>query len=310
MNIPSDILREPPVAAKVAAPETLPATRLLAWSVRRELWENRSIYLAPLIAAALVVFGFLVSTVHEPNTWRALAALEPERLALQLTIRYGIVALPIIFTAFTVAAFYCLDALYGERRDRSILFWKSLPVSDLTAVLGKAGIPLVVVPLVAAAIAVATQLIILLLSTAILPAKGISATTLWTELPLFRMPLVLIYGLFTLALWHAPIYGWLLLVSSWARRSTFLWAVLPPLAVIFVERISLGTSYFGSLLKYRLMGGLPEAFVVTVNDHKFDGLPALDPFKFLSSPGLWAGLIVAAALLAAAVRLRRLREPS
>ena len=58
--------------------------------------------------------------------------------------------------------FYCLDALYGERRDRSILFWKSLPVSDLTTVLSKASIPIVVLPLLTFAVTVATQLIMLL----------------------------------------------------------------------------------------------------------------------------------------------------
>ena len=309
MNIPTSTMSEPPVASPIAAPLILPAARLLAWSLRREVWENRSIYIAPLIAAAVVVFAFLVSTVHKPDSWLVVAALEPSRLDLELTKRYGIVVLPILLTAFIVAVFYCLDALYGERRDRSILFWKSLPVSDLTAVLAKAGIPLVVIPLVASAIAIATQLIVLLLASAILPAKGISAATLWTELPLVRMPVVVIYGVLTLALWHAPIYGWLLLVSAWARRSPLLWAVLPPLALIVVEKIALGSSYFGTLLKYRLMGGFGESFVITIDDHSFQGLPVPDPLKFLSSPAMWAGLIFAAACLAAAVHFRRLREP-
>jgi ABC-2 type transport system permease protein len=117
-----------------------------------------------------------------------------------------------------------------------------------------------------------------------------------------------------LALWHAPLYGWLLLVSGWARRTTFLWAVLPLLAICAVEEIAFHTSYFGTLLKDRLIGFAADAFAfkapgnVPVDPH-FIPLTQLTPGKFLSSPGLWVGLAVAAALLAAAVRLRRYREP-
>ena len=89
--------------------------------------------------------------------------------------------------------FYCLDALHGERRDRSILFWKSLPVSDLTTVLAKASIPLVILPLLTFAITVAMQWIMLLLSSAVLLASGLSVATLWTQLSLFQMSLMLLY---------------------------------------------------------------------------------------------------------------------
>ena len=97
-------------------------------------------------------------------------------------------------TTFIIGVFYCLDALYGERRDRSILFWKSLPVSDLTTVLSKASIPLVVLPLLTFAITVVTQLLMLLLSAAVLAGSGLSVTPL-TQLPLFQMSLVLLYHL-------------------------------------------------------------------------------------------------------------------
>src|SRR5207245_2315921 len=104
----------------------------------------------------------------------------------------------------------CLDALHGERRDRSILFWKSLPVSDLTTVLSKASIPLVVLPLLTFTITVAMQLIMLLLSSAVLLGSGLNVATLWTQLSFVQMSLLLLYHLMTVhALWPAPIYGWL-----------------------------------------------------------------------------------------------------
>jgi ABC-2 type transport system permease protein len=213
----------------------------------------------------------------------------------------------LILTAFLVGMFYCLDALHGERRDRTILFWKSLPVSDRTTVLSKASIPLVVLPLITFAVVVGTQLIMLLLSTAVLLPSGLSATT-WTRLPLFQSSLVLFYGLIALALWHAPIYGWLLLVSGWARRTTFLWAVLPPLALCVVEKIAFDTWYLAALLKDRLIGFAAGAFAFTEHG-TIDSIAQLTPGKFLSTPGLWIGLALAAAFLAAAVRLRRYREP-
>jgi ABC-2 type transport system permease protein len=215
-----------------------------------------------------------------------------------------------IFIAFIVGVFYCLDALHGERRDRSILFWKSLPVSDLTTVLSKATIPLVVLPLIAFAIVVCVQLVMVLETGVVLIFHGMSPATTWTAVPFFQDWLVLFYGLVAIALWHAPIYGWLLLVSGWARRATFLWAVLPLIAIQIFEKITFGTSYFGSFLKHRLMGFAPDAFDFQAHGRPvIDSLAQLTPGRYLSSPGLWIGLLVAAAFLAAAVRLRRYRGP-
>jgi ABC-2 type transport system permease protein len=219
----------------------------------------------------------------------------------------------IMFIAFLVGIVYSLDALHGERRDRSILFWKSLPVSDLTTVLSKASIPLVVLPLVAFAITLALQLIMLLLNAAVLLVSGAGSATPWAP-PLFEMEPVLLYSTAVLALWYAPIYCWFLLVSSWARRATFLWAVLPLLAIAAVEYIAFHTSYFGSLLQDRLYGFAAAAFDLrdkngVLIDAHFIPLAQLAPGRFLSSPGLWIGLILAAIFLAAAVRVRRCRGP-
>ena len=275
----------------------------LYWSVRRELWENRSIYIAPLAVAAVMLFGFLIATIG-----RAVATADPARRAAVLAEPTSFAAGLIMAAAVIVGVFYSLEALHSERRDRSILFWKSLPVSDLTTVLSKASIPIVVLPLLTFAIIVAAQMIMAVLSTVVLLGSGLSVATLW-HLPFFQMSLLLLYHLLTVhALWHAPIYGWLLLVSGWARRAAFLWAVLPLLAIGVVERHTFHTSYFTRLLAYRLVG--PEGFAFPA---PYNGLThplmTLDPVKFLSTPGLWTGLAFAAAFLAIAARLRRCREP-
>ena len=308
MNTPANIMPESPFASQAIAPAAIPATRRMYWSVRRELWESRSIYIAPLAVAALSLFGFVISMIHLPDKMRAALTLNPMQQQELIARPYNFVALLLMGTTFVVGVFYCLDALHGERRDRSILFWKSLPVSDLTTVLAKASIPLVVLPLLTFAITVITQLIMLLLSSAVLLGSGLSVATLWSRLSLFQMSLLLLYHLVTVhALWYAPIYCWLLLVSGWARRAVYLWAALPFLAIALVEKIAFNTSFFAAMLGHRMNGG-PEA-VTAANGLPMDPMTNLTPGHFLGSLGLWIGLALAAAFLAAAVRLRRHRGP-
>jgi len=206
MNTPSNGVPEPAIDARGIAPATLSPTRPLYWSIRRELWDNRSIYIAPLAASAVVLFGFTIgAAITLPNRMGSRSALDPAGQQAAIAMPFSIAACIIILASYIVGAFYCVDALHSERRDRSILFWKSLPVSDLTTVLSKAGIPLVVLPLIAFAVSLATQLAMLLFSIAILLGSGAGAATLWTRLPLFEMSLVMVYGLTVHALWHAPL---------------------------------------------------------------------------------------------------------
>jgi ABC-2 type transport system permease protein len=283
----------------------------LYWSVRRELWENRSIYIAPLVSATLVPLGLFISRFCPVPSGGAPSASEPARQPSALTTPYSYAAWLLILTAFIVGVFYCLDALQGERRDRSILFWKSLPVSDLTTVLSKASIPLVVLPAITFVLILVTQLVMLLTSSRVLPADGLSAASGGAELPLFHMSLALLYALAIIALWHAPLYGWLLLVSGWARRAAFLWAVLPPVAIMVVEKIAFNSSHVASLMNYRLFGGLAQAFAVKSSGgaHSDPLVAQLTPGRFFASPGLWLGLGVAGLFLFAAVRLRRQGRP-
>ncbi len=279
------------------------SARAMYWSVRRELLENRSIYIAPLAVAAVIVFGSVIAIVARLSTESAGFDGQPDKLAQP----YNLAAGAFMVTTLIVAIFYCLDALYGERRDRSVHFWKSMPVSDLTTVLSKMVIPLVILPLVTFVITVAAQLIMLVLSSAVLAASGQSAAALWTNLPWFRSSLMLLYHLLSVhSLYYAPIFGWLLLVSAWAKRLPFLWAFLPLAAIGIIEKMVFNTSHFGAMLASRISGGMEmEA------DTAESGLMMLDfhPIEFLSKPGLWIGLILAAVFLAGAVRLRRNRDP-
>jgi ABC-2 type transport system permease protein len=307
VNTQSNAMPESPLDSHVIAPAVLSATRPLYWSLRRELWENRSIYLAPLAAAGTILFGFMIYTIHLPSKVRA-AALNPLMQHELIEQPYDLAALLIMATTLIVAVFYCLDALYGERRDRSILFWKSLPVSDATTVLSKAIIPIVVLPLITFAITIALQLIMLLLSGAVLMASGQRIAMAWPHFGFFAMSLMLLYHLVGMhGLGYAPVYGWLLLVSAWARRAPFLWATLPLLAIGIVEKIAFNTAHFAAMLGY-LIGGRddrgPQATDMTAVL-----IPHHTVGQFLTSAELWIGLVVTAIFLLAAVRLRRYREP-
>jgi ABC-2 type transport system permease protein len=299
-----------PESAGVNAPSYSAPTRPFYWSVRRELWENRFIYIAPLIVAGVELFGFLVSTIGLPERRRAVLLLGPAKARAGIEAPYDVAAIMLILTAFVVGFFYCLDALYGERRERSILFWKSLPVADRTTVLSKVSVPLLVLPAVTFATIVVTQLVMILWTSVLLVAHGMSPASTWTYVPLIQNSVILLYALIAIALWHAPIYGWALLVSGWARRATFLWAVLPILAISIFEKITFNTSHFAMLLKDRLLGFAPNAFAFGPHTGvAVDSLVQLTPVRYLSTPGLWIGLAFAAAFVIAAIRLRRYRGP-
>jgi ABC-2 type transport system permease protein len=290
----------------VNAPATVRSeTRPLYWSIRRELWENRSIYLAPLIVAAVYLCGFTFSTIGMPARRRAVLLLDMDQQRTIIAKPYDVGATLLFVVSVIVAIVYCIDALYADRHDRSILFWKSLPVSDRTAVLSKASIPLAVLPLLTFAVVVVLQFAMLLWSSVVLFTSGLAGTT-WSRFNLFEQSAIALYGFVIIALWHAPMYGWLLLVSAWARRAAFLWAVLPLISIAIVDTGS-GSKRFVTFLWHRFAGGFDRAFVFKPNT-VVDSLSQLTPVRFLSTPGLWGGLVFMAACLAVAVRLRRNRE--
>jgi len=303
VNTQSNAAPESPAISPVIAPASLPWSRLLYWSIRRELWEYRSIYIAPLAVAGVALLGFCVSSFV--GIWEAPLRLNVAHAQTPFDMAAGVMML----TGIVVSVFYCLDALHGERRDRSVFFWKSMPVSDLTTVLAKASIPFFVLPVIVATVTLAMQGIMLLFGTAVAEAGG-SAGELWRSLPVFQMWGLLLYHYVTAhVLWPFPVYCWLLLVSGWARRAAFLWAVLPVLVIGGFERMAFHTFHFAEIVGGQLIGNAPVMDMSAGN-------MGLDPMtthvtvgRFISSPGLWIGLALAVVFLAAAVRLRRNQGP-
>ena len=295
-----------PFDLRSGRPERFRGARQFFWSVRRELWENRSIYLAPATVGAIVLIGFFVALGTLLARIRAAVSLGPEQIRAAIEQPYVIAALILMTADLVIAVFYCLDALYGERRDRSVLFWKSLPVSDTIAVLAKASIPIVVLPLVTFIVTVATQELMLLTSTIVLGGAGIHVEAGSDSISLVEFSrlnfshLVLFHGV-----WYAPIYAWLLLVSAWAKRVPFLWAVLPPVAIGIVERIAFNSTRLMTLVETQFLGGGPitSASHVSMTMDMFGDDSAVTP----ANPALWVAMAVTALFLFGAVRLRRSR---
>jgi ABC-2 type transport system permease protein len=149
----------------------------------------------------------------------------------------------------------------------------------------------------------------LLLSSVALLGSGQNIGALWARMSFFHMSLMLLYHIVTVhGLWYAPLYGWLLLVSAWAPRAPFIWAFLPPFVIWGLEKIVFQTSHFLAMLQYRLTGPEPSS-AAAPHGTVMEIISALTLAQFLTTPGLWIGLIIAAAFLFAAVRLRRYRGP-
>ncbi len=284
------------------------AMNAFLWSLRREdLGAPFHLGVAPLIVAGVVLVGFLVNKAGI-DAFLTLPALDPQKQLTTAVLPFSLAAAMILLASFVVGAIYSGDAMLGERRDRSILFWRSMPVTDLTAVLAKAAIPIVVIPVISLAVVLVTQAVMLVFASIGLVANSFDPAGLWAHQPMLSMTIALVYAVAVHALWFAPVYAWLLLVSSWAKRAVFAWAALPFFAWQVIELLALRKDYVVPLVKYRIAGAMSEAFVPEASIKIVTRLGQLDPARFLSSPGLWLGLAFAAACVAGAVRMRRYRE--
>jgi ABC-2 type transport system permease protein len=278
------------------------------WSVRRELWEHREVFLAPLAVAGLVLGAVLLSAHNLPANLALLGKLEPARQQGIVVMPFSLSASIVLLVSFAIGAYYCFDALNAERRDRSILFWKSMPVSDAIAVLAKAFVPLAVQPAVGFAVALGTQAVLAAAIAVGLWLVGVDVGRLWAMVPAGPMTAAMLYGVVIHVLWYAPLYALFMLLSGWVRRP-FLWVLVPAIAAQLLEKLAFGTSYSGAFLRHRLLGAMSEGFAPGALHHPVTTLAQLEPVRFLSSPGLWLGILFAAGCLYAAIRLRCTREP-
>lgn len=273
--------------------------------VRRELWEHGSLFWAPLAMALMIIVVSLVSGMVKGSVDIDLGEDRPlpelfgdaeKQRGIFSLVMAGLV-LPQLLVAFVVVFFYLLDCLFTERRDRSILFWKSLPVSDTQTVLSKLFVALVAVPLWSWVLSLVVGLVVfgvLAAQVSGTPAAGLGT---WHGGTWLTVQAAMLGKMAIAALWYLPVAGWLLLVSVLAKRAPFLWATLPFLVLSLAERITLGSNEVGALVAQRLFGFREEVSLI-------------GEFPLLASPGLWIGVAVGAALVYAAIRVRQRSDDS
>lgn len=319
-------------SARSAQPRVLPA---LVTLIRREIWEHRQLWLAPLVVAVLVVACAFVSDLG-PINLSGLAQIGPITLGSQAGLAsqlpdevrpavfglgHWLLSVPLYLTLVLVLSFYLGDCLYAERKDRSILFWKSLPVSDLTTVGSKALVGLVLVPLGVYVLALVTDLLFsgIWHLRAYLGAPS-ELLLPWDMGAWLRMQGLMLIGVVVSILWYAPIGAYLLLVSAWARRAPFLWASLPPLLIPLAERLSRGTHYIWDWETYRSFGvmqlpAVREAMAssrLSIGTSHLIVLPQvldhLSLWKLFANIDVWGGVVVAVALILLTARIRRYRD--
>jgi len=296
-----------------AAAVRSPAEVLLTL-VRREFWEHRALWIAPLVVTGLLVVCTAIGRIHLGVEESATVQGEAQRVAV-LTIIQAVLAVPLYVVAMFVVSFYLLDCLYSERKDRSILFWKSLPVSDGLTVCAKLLVALVVVPLGVFVLALLAHL----LCTAVLGLRVVSgsvpAVFTWSTYEWLRTGLVMLLVTLLAVLWYAPLAAYLLLMSAWVRRAPVLLATLPLVIGPILEWVAFGTRHFMDFINYRLNGiwwllGVHNTHIVTKHGLYSVGtaLEVLDFHSVLTSVDLWLGLAVCAALVYAVIRIRRFRD--
>lgn len=299
--------------------------------LKRELWEHRAIYVTPLVVALIIVMMSItgqvaVSAFDQVVDVALLGAAnlgEAER-ASAITVLMMSVSLLFILAMWVLTIFYTLDSLYAERKDKSILFWRSIPITDAETVISKLVTAMFVIPLVTFAVLAATHILVLVVSSIWVSFRGANAGYLiWQAAPLFDNWLATLIFLLAIPLWLAPFIGWFLLVSAYTKRSPLLVAFLPIILLPMLERTLVGTRMFADAIFVR-SGKMPLfQGVDTMGLWSDDGealhelgrsgislLSLVDLGGFLASPGLWLGLVVCGLFVTAATYVRRYRDES
>jgi ABC-2 type transport system permease protein len=288
---------------------------LLLTLVRREFWEHRALWLAPLAVAALLAVVAAIGRVHIDMDDAPDLSSESQRVALCSIIQW-VLAMPLYIVTIFVGSYYLLDCLYAERKDRSILFWKSLPVSDGLTVCSKLLVGLAVVPFGVFALALVSYLVFTAILFARVALGSLPPIFTWHSYEWLRTEAVMLLATFFAVLWWAPIAGYLLLVSAWVRRAPILWATLPFVLGPVLEWVAFGSRYLLSFIDYRVNGiwgilGVDRLNIVSKHGPHHPVGTALGVLDFrgaLTSIDLWLGLAATAGLVYAAIRIRRYRD--
>ena len=211
--------------------------------INREFWEHRGAFIKTPVIMSIVILvltigGYFTSMFMVEKTDSAdltkkglqeLTKLPQEKLAMFWNGQMIGLSLLFIFVLFIVMFFYVLGSLYNDRKDQSIMFWKSLPISDVQTVTSKLLTAMFVVPLVFTAVITLLSLILMILTSIVLLFHGFNPIQLvWAPVNIIQGLGLVLTGVYTQMLWALPIYGWLIFCSSFTKKRPFLFAVFVP----------------------------------------------------------------------------------
>lgn len=212
--------------------------------IKREYWENRgSFFKAPVVFGGLILliaisYLILLCTHHTHFSFNGNINADsyiPHYFTAGL---FYIMSFPFMIVLWLVAFYYFLNCLYDDRKDRSILFWQSLPIAEWETVTSKALAGLILAPLCSWFCIIVTEFIFLIVVTiaaASLGVNGISA--LWSPTVIIMAWLHILGALLLQGLWLFPLFAWCLLCSAYAKKSPFLTAILPYFLIIIIEGV-------------------------------------------------------------------------
>ncbi len=299
--------------------------------VKREYWENRgSIFLSPAIIAAVLAAIMILGTITgdtfvethhgEINLWDKFPQaveefnnIEEEKRTQAIQISLYAPRILFGFVMMLICLFYCLGSLYDERKDKSILFWKSLPVSDTATVLSKFVSVCFMIPIVYFAVVAAFQVFLLVYGTVLAWFGGSLGVNVWTSSNLFGVLFNSLFSFVVATLWLAPLWAWFMFASAWAKKVAFLWGTLPIFMVAIAEGWIFRSSHFIEMVGERVARGfttLNSDMHFLVGKDMFDEHYVAKWYEVLGESGFWIGLIVAAGFLAGAIYTRRHRDES
>ena len=293
--------------------------------IRRELWEHRALWFVPLMIGVLMIALSLVASVFNNNAniqihmdgkaTEFLAGLNEDKSVRNFGVGIGGIFALQLMVMLIVLGNYVLDTLYSERKDRSILFWKSMPVSDGMTVASKVATALLVVPLWVYAVSLLTGVLCYAVLALRFAGTPLAAVASWDTGTFLKLQSEFLGHTLIASLWYAPVVAALLVISAWARRSPWVWATVPIWVAYLVEKIAFGTHYITSFVAYRLTyffsspkysGGSATSSHAASEAQKL--VTELNVTPLLFNVDLWLGVVAAAGLMYVAVRLRRYRD--
>ncbi|MDH4072263.1 MAG: hypothetical protein OEV41_04045 [Gammaproteobacteria bacterium] len=298
--------------------------------MRRELWEHRAIYVVPVVVAVLMTLSSLTGQVsishieHLDAGIIGLQNLPTNARAAALTVMMIGLTTPFLIAMWVLTIFYTLDSLFAERKDRSILFWRSIPVTDFETVLSKLLTAVIVIPLITFAFIVGTQLLVLITTSVWVNVRGGSPwNMIWTAMPFVDNWTATLTLVVALPLWLSPFVGWFMFVSAFTKRSPLLIAAMPIVLLPMLEKLFFGTSlmaeaFFVRSIKMPLIANLDNMELLFQEGEDFAKLAdaelsltsLMDFGGFLAHPQLWLGFVVCGLFIGAAVYVRRYRDES